>query len=163
MSPPATAAAPDALQTLLADHREVEALLRRYAALDDAHASNDDRMQLAGRIGIALSVHMLVEEEILYPAARQALPGCQDLVDEAMVEHAGVRALIEQLKAMGADEPMYDARLKVLGEYVAHHVREEESELFPRLRASALDLAALGTRIQERRAQWLAGSAPQGA
>jgi hemerythrin superfamily protein len=145
--------APDALQLLMADHREVKAMFQQYQKLADADAKDDERMLLANQICVALSVHTQVEEEILYPAARNVLTKDEDIVDEAYVEHAGAKSLIAQIRDMGGDEPLYDAKVKVLGEYIDHHVKEEEHEFFPKLRKTSLDLQALGAQITARKAK----------
>jgi hemerythrin superfamily protein len=163
---PSTAASParqdakDALQLLMAEHREVKAMFRQYARLADAGGRGDARMLLASRICVALTLHAQTEEELVYPAARDALPGDEELVDEAVVEHAGARTLVAQIKTMTSDQPLYDAKLKVLGDYVDHHVRAEEEELFPKLRRSTLDLDALAERIAERRKRLMARPEP---
>jgi hypothetical protein len=150
---PASAAGLDATQLLMADHREVKAMFQRYQKLADAGAQDDERMLLASQICVALTVHTQVEEEILYPAARKALTKDQDIVDEAWVEHAGAKSLIAQITGMGSDEPLYDAKVKVLGEYIDHHVKEEEGEYFPKLRKTSLDLVALGSQIAARKTE----------
>lgn len=143
---------PDAIRLLKADHREVEALFAEYET-----TSGDNRKQaLADEICQKLIVHTQVEEEILYPAAYEALDE-DDLVDEAEVEHASAKELIAQIRASSPSEPLYDAKVKVLSEYIAHHVCEEEKELFPELKDTDLDLKALGQQIAERKAQLLAG------
>ena len=150
----------DALQLLMAEHREVKAMFQQYQKLADAGGRGDERMLLASQICVALTLHTQMEEEILYPAAREVLTQDEDIVDEAYVEHAGAKSLIAQIKTMTSDQPLYDAKVKVLGEYVDHHVREEESEFFPKLRQSTLDLEALGTRMAERRKQLMAQPEP---
>jgi hemerythrin superfamily protein len=157
---PARQDAKDALQLLMAEHREVKAMFRQYARLADAGGRGDARMLLASRICVALTLHAQTEEELVYPAARDALPGDEELVDEAVVEHAGARTLVAQIKTMTSDQPLYDAKLKVLGDYVDHHVRAEEEELFPKLRRSTLDLDALAERIAERRKRLMARPEP---
>jgi len=146
----------DALQLLTADHREVKAMFQQYDKLAEAGGRGDERMLLASQICVALTLHAQVEEEILYPAARQALTSDEDLVDEAYVEHASAKSLVAQIKTMTSDQPLFDAKLKVLGEYVDHHVKEEEIELFPKLRKSRLDLGAMGERIAQRKKQLMA-------
>jgi hemerythrin-like domain-containing protein len=153
---PARQAPRDAVQLLTAEHGEVKAMFQQYEKLAHAGGRGDERMLLASQICVALTLHAQMEEELLYPAAREALPGDEDLVDEATVEHAGARTLIAQVKTMTSDQPLYDAKLKVLAEYVGHHVREEENELFPKLRRTALDLEALGERIAARKRQLMA-------
>jgi iron-sulfur cluster repair protein YtfE (RIC family) len=150
----------DALQLLTAEHREVKAMFQLYDKLAEARGRGDERMLLASQLCVALTLHAQVEEEILYPAARQALTSDEDLVDEAYVEHASAKSLVAQIKTMTSDQPLFDARVKVLGEYVDHHVREEENELFPKLRKSRLDLGAMGERIALRKKQLMAMPEP---
>jgi hemerythrin superfamily protein len=153
-------APPDALQLLMSEHREVKAMFQQYQKLADAGGKGDERMLLASQICVALTLHTQVEEEILYPAAREALTSDEDIVDEACVEHAGAKTLIAQLKTMTSDQPLFDAKVKVLGEYIDHHVKEEESEFFPKLRRTALDLEAMGERIAQRKRQLMAMPEP---
>jgi hypothetical protein len=142
----------DAIELLAADHREVHALFRSYRKLVDTVADRGDRRPLAEEICTLLTVHAAIEEEIFYPAARTA-GIASDLLDEAEVEHASAKALIAQIRDMDADDDLYDAKVKVLGEYVDHHVAEEEDELFPSCRASAMDLDAVGRRLAARKAE----------
>ena len=146
----------DILHLLMAEHREVKAMFQRYQELADAGGRGDERMLLASQICVALTLHTQLEEELLYPAARAVLTKDEDIVDEAYVEHAGAKTLIAQIKTMTSDQPLYDARLKVLGEYINHHVREEENEFFPKLRKTALDLAGLGEQMVARKKQLMA-------
>ena len=81
----------DALQLLMAEHREVKTMFQQYQKLADAGGKGDERMLLASQICVALSVHTQMEEEILYPAARKVLTKDEDIVDEAYVEHAGAK------------------------------------------------------------------------
>jgi hemerythrin superfamily protein len=156
-APAASQQAPqDALQLLIAEHREAQAMFQQYDQLAEAGGKGDERMLLASQICVALTLHTQVEEELLYPAAREVLPGDEDIVDEAYVEHASAKSLVAQIKTMTSDQPLFDAKVKVLGEYVDHHVKEEEDELFPRLRKTALDLQALGERIAARKKQLMA-------
>ena len=101
-----------------------------------------------------LTVHSMLEQEIIYPAAREAVED-QDLLDESEVEHQNIDDMIAQIQEMDPSEELYDAKIKVLSELVEHHVREEEDELFPKLEASELDLEELGNTLQERRAELL--------
>ena len=141
----------DALQLLMAEHREVKAMFQAYDKLAEAGGKGDERMLLASQICVALTVHTQMEEEILYPAAREVLTHDEDIVDEAYVEHAGAKSLIAQIKTMTSDQPLFDAKVHVLGEYIDHHVKEEESEFFPKLRKTALDLDAMGDRMAARK------------
>jgi hemerythrin superfamily protein len=152
--------AKDALQLLMAEHAEVKALFQRYGKLADAGGRDDERMLLASQICVALTIHAQIEEEILYPAARTVLTRDEDIVDEAYVEHAGAKTLIAQIKTMTTDQPLYDAKVKVLGEYIDHHVREEETEFFPKLRKTSLDLEAMGEQLAARKTQLMAQPEP---
>jgi len=143
---------PDATALLRADHRHVATLFGRIAA----SRSTAKKRALVAEVCLALSVHAQVEEEILYPAAMVALAD-PDLVAEARVEHAILKELVGQIQDREPVGEMFDARVKVLSEYVKHHVRAEEDAMFPRLRrAAGLDLADLGARIAERQAALLA-------
>ena len=143
-------AAPDATKLLAADHKEVKALFAQYEKLADAEADSGDRQVLAQRICGMLTVHATIEEEIFYPAAREALEE-QDVLDEAEVEHASVKDLVDQIESMSPDDELYDAKVKVLGEYVNHHATEEEGEIFPKCRKADMDLEALGGELEQRK------------
>lgn len=143
-------AAPDAIKLLTTDHAEVKAMFKAYQELVTAEAEEDERLALATQICDALTVHATVEEEIFYPAAREELEE-QDLLDEAEVEHASAKDLIAQIQSMEPSEALYDAKVKVLGEYIEHHVKEEEGELFPKMRKSEADLKALGEEMHARK------------
>jgi hemerythrin superfamily protein len=140
----------NALDILEADHRAVEQLFDAFS-----RAPKDDlerRSTLVQRACELLTIHAMVEEELLYPAARQALGSDEkEGVDEAFVEHFLVKTLIEKFTQLKAGDEGFDATFKVLAESVNHHVKEEESELFPELRKTGLDLDALGRRIAARR------------
>jgi len=141
----------DAIKLLKADHREVEGYFKAYEKLED----EGEKKALAQRICLALTVHTQIEEEIFYPAARGGIDD-DDLLDEAEVEHASAEHLIAEIREMEPDEPLYDAKVTVLGEYVSHHVEEEESEMFPEARDGDLDLKALGVQMAERKAKLIA-------
>lgn len=143
----------DAIALLKADHKEVKGWFEQFdKAEDDA-----TKQELADRICRALTIHAQIEEEIFYPAAYDALDeDGDDLLDEAEVEHASAKALIAQIEASKAGEPLFDAKVTVLGEYINHHVEEEESELFPECRASDMDLKALGEQLAARKAELMA-------
>lgn len=87
-----------------------------------------------------------MEEEIFYPAVKQALKD-KELIPEALVEHATVKELISQVEGMEPDGEMFDAKIKVLSEYVKHHVKEEQNEIFPKVKSTKLDLMELGSVI----------------
>ena len=115
------------------DHTEVHKLFKQYEKLAKAEAPAAEREALAKQICTLVRVHAQIEEEIFYPAARQAQVE-DDLMDEADVEHASAKELIAQIESMQADDDHYDAKLKVLGEYIDHHVEEEQNEMFPKCR-----------------------------
>ena len=151
----ATAAKSDVTILLTRDHTEVRKLFKQYEKLADAKAAPDERQGLAEEICDKLTAHATAEEEIFYAAARAADIDSA-LLDEAEVEHASAKDLIAQIRAMGPDEDLYDAKVKVLGEYIDHHVQEEEEEMFPKCRRSKMDLADLARQVAERKAELLA-------
>ena len=142
----------DAIALLKADHEAVSQLFAEY----EKTRSVPNKKTLVAEICTALSVHAQLEEEIFYPAVKTALKD-KLLVPEATVEHASVKDLIAQLEGAEPDGEMYDAKVKVLSEYVKHHVKEEQNEMFPKVKASSLDLVALGARMAARKAELLAG------
>lgn len=146
---------PDAIDLLISDHREVKGLFKEYDKLVKAEADSGEKQAVALQICAMLTAHATAEEELFYPAARAVLGEDEDLVDEADVEHASAKELIAQIEAGTPDEPLYDAKVKVLGEYIDHHVKEEEGEMFPKVRESDLDLDSLGEDIAARKAELL--------
>ena len=141
----------DAIKLLMADHDEVEGLFKQFQKAKDDDSAKADIVE---KICKALSVHAEIEEEIFYPAARDALAEKgEDMLDEAEVEHASIKSLVEQLKDAEPDEDMYDAKVKVLCEYVTHHVKEEEGEMFPKIKKTGLDLDELGAEMMERKTE----------
>lgn len=138
----------DAIKLLKDDHREVKGYFKQYESLED----EAEKQALADRICLALTVHAQIEEEIYYPATREAIDD-DDLLDEAEVEHASAKQLIAEIQAMKVGDRLFDAKVTVLGEYVDHHVEEEEKEMFPESRDSDLDLKALGVQLAERKAE----------
>ena len=145
-----SAVAVDAMELLQADHDEVKQMFEEYEGLMADEAGEDERQELATRICNALTVHATIEEEILYPAAR-GVPACERLVDEATVEHASAKALILEIESMSPSMPLFDAKVAVLGEYVSHHIDEEEEELLPQLANAGIDLDELGEELQDRK------------
>lgn len=145
--------APDAIDLLVADHKEVKGLFKAYQKLVDDDGDTGDKQALALQICAMLTAHATVEEELFYPAAREVLGDDVDLVDEADVEHASAKALIAQIEAGSPDDELFDAKVKVLGEYIDHHVKEEEGEMFPKVRKSDVDLDALGEELATRKAE----------
>lgn len=142
----------DALELLEADHQAVKQLFDSYRELAAHEADAPQRRALAEQICLALTIHTKLEEELFYPLAREALRE-DDLLDEAEVEHASARDLIGQILAANPHDQLYDAKVAVLGEYVEHHVQDEQDTLFPKLRGSGLDLSLLGARMLQRRTE----------
>jgi hemerythrin-like domain-containing protein len=141
---------------LTADHREVAQLFKQFEDLSDRAKAS--KKKLADQICNALILHTTIEEEIFYPAMREASKDAEDKVDEATVEHAAAKDLIAQIQEMDADDELYDAKVKVLSEQIEHHVEEEEKEMFPMAKKSGMDLAALGQEMAARKEELAATS-----
>jgi len=141
----------DACDLLDADHKVVKALFKTYETLIESRSrSPAKKRQLADQICKELTVHAMIEEEIFYPAARKAIKD-NPLMNEATVEHASAKDLIAQIRAMDAGDEMFDAKVTVLGEYIDHHVKEERSEMFVKVRKTKLDLVKLGEDLKRRK------------
>ena len=141
---------PDAIQLLSADHKEIDQLFKEYEKLCEDAADDGEKALLAGQICALLTVHATVEEEIFYPAARAAIDD-QGLLDEAEVEHDTAKELIAQIEASDPSQALYDAKVQVLGEYIRHHVKEEEGELFPKVKKAKIDLKVIGESLDARK------------
>lgn len=153
-SPPKTTEAPavqDATTLLRADHKRVSELFASY----EKSRSVATKKQLVAQICTELSVHAQVEEEIFYPAVKKALKD-KVLVPEATVEHASLKALIAQVEGVEPDGEMFDAKIKVLSEFVKHHVKEEQAEMFPKAKSTDLDMNELGSQLAARKTELLA-------
>jgi len=137
-----------ALEMLKEDHDKVKKAFKEFEKLD--REDGEAVQQLVQTVCEELKVHTTLEEEIFYPALREAIED-EDIMNEAQVEHETAKMLIEQLENMGPDDPNYHATFTVLGEYVKHHVKEEEDEMFPQARKTDLDFEDLGTRMRERK------------
>ncbi|HGY1051505.1 MAG: hemerythrin domain-containing protein [Aeromonadaceae bacterium] len=146
-----SAATKDAIALLRADHKEVSDLFADY----EKTRSNTKKKALVAKICSELSVHTQIEEEIFYPAIKTALKD-KLLVPEATIEHGGIKDLIAQLEGAEPDGEMYDAKVKVLSEYVEHHVKEEQTGMFQKAKTTSLDLVELGARMAARKADLLA-------
>jgi hemerythrin superfamily protein len=145
----AMAAGQDAIALLTADHREVAEMFEQFDQLGDRATASKEKLK--DKICKALIAHTTIEEEIFYPAVRETIEEGEDMVDEAVVEHAAAKDLIKQLQEMAPDDELYDAKVKVLGEQIDHHVKEEEKEMFPKVKKSGLDLRALGQEMALRK------------
>ena len=142
---------PDVIALLKADHAEVKKLFADFKNSDD----QDEKSEIAERICQMLTVHAACEEELVYPAAREVLDD-PTLIPEAEVEHETAKNLIAQIEDGSADDERFDALVTVLGEYIDHHVKEEEGEIFPKMKAKGLDVMDLGAAVQARKAELMA-------
>jgi hemerythrin superfamily protein len=139
----------DAIAMLMADHKRVKKLFSGFEELKEG-GSDEDKAAIVEQICNELKIHTELEEEIFYPAVRKAIDD-SDLMDEALVEHAGAKKLIAQLEAASTDDDLYDAKVTVLGEQIDHHVKEEEGDMFPKARKAKVDTEALGATMLKRK------------
>jgi hemerythrin superfamily protein len=146
-----SSAAVDAIALLTADHKSVKGLFQAFEKIKDRKDSQDEKAELVQRICSELTVHATIEEEIFYPAVREAVDE-DDLMDEAEVEHASAKDLISQLESSSPDDDRFDAKVTVLGEMIDHHVKEEEGEMFPKAR-KAIDVHEIGAELATRKAE----------
>ena len=145
----------EATALLRADHKLVAGLFEDF----EKAVSKREKARIVATICKELTVHTQIEEEIFYPAFQKALKD-HELVPEANVEHGSVKDLIAAVEGVepGGDE--YDARVKVMGEFVKHHVKEEQNEMFPKAKNSKMDLIALGAQMAARKQQLMAAALP---
>ncbi|SFJ55684.1 hemerythrin domain-containing protein [Caulobacter sp. UNC279MFTsu5.1] len=143
---------PLAITLLKKDHREVEGWFDEYEQLEEGA----EKLALFNKIALALKVHTRIEEEIFYPEERGEIE--DDLLDEAYVEHDGAKKLIAEIEAMQPGDDYYDAKVKVLGEYIKHHVKEEEQPggIFAQAKKGDEDLEAMGQRLKARKEELMA-------
>ena len=134
-----------AIALLMEDHEYVKKAFRAFEKMDE-----EDQPALVKQVCAALKVHTRIEEEIFYPAVRKAIKD-EDLMNEAEVEHDSAKSLIRQLERMKPGDPKFAATFTVLGEYVNHHVKEEEEEMFPKVRRARVNLKALGAKLMGRK------------
>ena len=149
-------APPDALALLLRDHQRVRLLFGELDSLRDIEDEDERKAELVDDICYELTMHSMLEEEIVYPALRAAMshdPMLDEMLDEAEQDHAGTRELISQLEVMYPGDEHFEATIAVLAEEVEHHVAMEESEMFDAARASSLDLGLLARLLAARRAE----------
>jgi len=144
----------DAVSILTDDHDKVKKLFKQFEK--HCKAENEEaKVETANMICMELTIHAMTEEEIFYPAARMAIDD-DDLLNEAEVEHDSAKELIAQIQFMEPENPMYDAKVTVLGEYIDHHITEEEEEMFPKVRKAKVDLEELGEQLMMRKAELMA-------
>ena len=142
---------PDATALLRADHKRVSGLFDDF----EKARTPAKKKAIVAAICTELTVHTQLEDEIFYPAFKAALKD-HELVPEATVEHSSVKELIAQVEGVEPDGEMYDAKVKVMGEFVKHHVKEEQTQMFPKAKKSKLDLYALGLQMQARKQELMA-------
>jgi hemerythrin superfamily protein len=148
-----TSRAKDACDLLDADHRAVKKLFKEYDELTESRGRGaaQKKLDLAHQICMEVTVHARIEEEIFYPALRGAIKDT-DLLDEAEVEHQSAKDLIAQIQDAAEADDKFDAKVKVLGEYIDHHVKEERGEIFPKARAARkLDLVSMREELETRK------------
>ena len=139
----------DAITYLKDDHRTVEQLFKRFEqAGDNAYVQ---KRQIVDRIIEELSVHAAIEEQVFYPVARASVPGTEDIALESLEEHHVVKWLLSELVDMDPAHERFDAKVTVLIENVRHHVEEEESDFFPKVREhlGRNELGELGDTLAE--------------
>jgi hemerythrin superfamily protein len=139
----------DALAMLMADHKKVKKLFSDFDKIKE-EGSDDDKSAIVEQICSELKIHAQLEEEIFYPAVRKAIDD-EDLMDEALVEHAGAKDLIAELEDASPDDDLYDAKVTVLGEQINHHVKEEEGEMFPQATKAKVNTESLGAAMFKRK------------
>jgi hemerythrin superfamily protein len=144
--------APNAINMLTEDHAKVRKMFKQFEKMKEG--DDAEKAELVRQICTELTVHAQIEEEIFYPAAREAIDE-SDLLDEAEVEHASAKQLISELEGMQPGDELYDAKVTVLGEYVEHHVKEEEKEIFPKVKKAKLDMEEMAEQMEERKGQLL--------
>lgn len=139
----------DAIELLMDDHARVRELFKAFKETEDKE--DPALVGLVTTACLELMVHSKLEEEIFYPAIRQAAKGdLKDLLSEAEVEHETIDSLVENLLGAPLEDEMFLAHFHVVMEYVEHHVQEEEDEMFPKVRALSLNLDRLGEQMRLR-------------
>ncbi|MGQ2965253.1 hemerythrin domain-containing protein [Methylophilus sp.] len=150
----ATSVKHDVIVLLKNDHAEVKKMFKQFDKLAEK-GDNKGKVQIANKICAELIAHTMAEEEAFYPGARAAIDD-DAMLNEAVVEHDSAKDLIAQIQSMDPADPMYDAKVTVLGEYINHHVEEEETEMFPEVRKSKeLDLRELAVTFSRRKQEIL--------
>lgn len=141
----------DACDLLDADHKAVKKMFTEFEELTEARGNTrEKKRQLVEKICLELTVHAQIEEEIFYPGIRKAIKD-ELMMNEAEVEHMSAKDLIAQIQEMETGDALFDAKVLVLGEYIDHHVKEERNEMFPKARASKVDLVKMRDALQTRK------------
>ncbi|MFF5446340.1 hemerythrin domain-containing protein [Streptomyces sp. NPDC012888] len=139
----------DAIVLLREDHKTVEKLFKRFEKTGDEDLR--ERREIVDEVIAELTVHAWIEEQVFYPAAREAAPDTTDHVLESVEEHHAVVWMLSELKEMDAADERFKAKMSVLMENVRHHVEEEEKEWFPDVRKAMgrNRLVELGHALEE--------------
>ncbi len=139
----------DAIQLLKDDHQTVEEIFQRFE--NAGENANKEKRHHVDRMIKELSMHAQVEEEIFYPATRQARGETEGMVQEAIEEHAKVKQVLSELETMEPEDDRFDRMVTELIRYVRHHVEEEENEMIPKVQEALTpeDLRDLGERMRE--------------
>ncbi|HEX3622604.1 MAG TPA: hemerythrin domain-containing protein [Acidimicrobiales bacterium] len=145
MSASDSATQPDAIEVLTADHSEVEVMFGQLETLPEGTAKDE----VVDGVVRELSVHAAIEEQILYPVMRKALPDGETLVQEAIDEHQEVKETLAAIEKAGSPAERAPLLQRLIAD-VRHHVDEEEVELFPKLAASIgkTELREMGGKLQ---------------
>jgi len=136
----------DVTELLHKDHQKVRELFFDFTNTED----EKEKEQLVKQIITELFIHAKAEEEIVYSEVEELAEG-EDIIKEAETEHRMVKYLMAELQGMKASEELFDAKVTVLCELVNHHVREEEKEMFKKLRESDVDLEELAEKVESRK------------
>lgn len=136
------------------DHKKVKGLFEEFEQAEDVTT----KQRIVETALMELEVHSKLEEELIYPAIRAEVDD-DDLMDEALEEHHVVHGLLGELKKMKASDERYDAKFTVLAENVRHHIKEEESEMFPKAEDCEIDWESLCSQVMKRKEQLTAKKA----
>jgi len=147
---------PAAIAHLKREHHKFRKLVDRINAAKTAGSKRD----IAVELHRLLATHIAMEEELFYPAVKSR--GLTDEVKEGLVEHDIQRFLSAQIEAMDLADPLYGARLGVLGELLVHHIDEEDDEMFQEAKRLKLDLDAMNDRLEALELELKAGYARTG-
>jgi hemerythrin-like domain-containing protein len=146
----------DVLALLKADHDKVRKMFKEFEKLEAD--DSEEKAQLVKQTCAELKVHTQIENEIVYPAIRQAIED-DDMMDEALVEHEAAEELISQLEELQPGDELFEAKFTVLGEYVNHHIAEEQKKMFTKAKKADIDLVSLGEQVAERKKELMKGEA----
>ena len=150
-STPRAKAPQDVLKMLAEDHKKVKQMFDQFEKMKEEEEPDLEAKQMLVELCCAeLTVHAQLEEELFYPALRETIDD-MDMLDEAEVEHASAKQLISELSSMEPGDELYDAKFTVLGEYVKHHIEEEEKEMFAKAKKADLDLVAMAEEARVRK------------